>query len=53
MRFHSTAALIFLAASAAAAAAAYQGPSGLDPSVPPMRAIIERFSDDQATLASV
>lgn len=51
MRFTRFAsALLFVALAAAVAA---QGPSGLDPSVPPMRALIERFSADQATLQSV
>ncbi len=42
---------LFLVAFAAALAA--QSTTSLDPSVPPMRALIERFSADQATLQSV
>ncbi len=48
MRFASVLLLVALAAAAAA-----QPSNGLDPSVPPMRALIERFTADQATLQSV
>lgn len=51
MRFSRSAFAFLLVALAASVAA--QPPSGLDPSVPPMRALIERFSADQATLQSV
>ena len=51
VRFFRFASVLLFVALAAAVAA--QGPSGLDPSVPPMRALIERFSADQATLQSV
>ena len=53
MRFSRTAALLLLATLAATPVLAAQGSSALDPSVPPMRALIERFSADQATLLSV
>ncbi|MGO9777261.1 MAG: DUF885 family protein [Terracidiphilus sp.] len=53
MRFSRTASLLILAALAATPALAAPGPSALDPSVPPMRALIERYSADQATLQSV
>jgi hypothetical protein len=53
MRFSRTASLLLSAALAAVPAIAAHGSSALDPSVPPMRALIERFSADQATLLSV
>jgi uncharacterized protein (DUF885 family) len=51
MRFAHSVFVILLVALAASAAA--QPSSSLDSSVPPMRALIERFSADQATLQSV
>jgi len=53
MRFSRTTVLILLLGLAALPALAAEGPAALDPSVPPMRALIERFSADQATLDSV
>ncbi|MGA3344849.1 MAG: DUF885 family protein [Terracidiphilus sp.] len=53
MRFRCTAFLSLLLGLSAAPACAAETPNALDPSVPPMRALIERFSADQATLESV
>jgi uncharacterized protein (DUF885 family) len=53
MRFIRSASVILLVSLATMSATAAQPSSGLDPSVPPMRALIERFSGDQATLQSV
>ncbi|HEY1254906.1 MAG TPA: DUF885 family protein [Terracidiphilus sp.] len=51
MRFSRFASVLLLVAITGAIDA--QASSNLDPSVPPMRALIERFSADQATLQSV
>ncbi|MFZ1086693.1 MAG: DUF885 family protein [Terracidiphilus sp.] len=53
MRLTRSASVLRLLALAAVSAVAAQPSSTLDPSVPPMRALIERFSADQATLQSV
>jgi len=56
MRFHRAASLILLFGLTTMPAIAAEGPgtfSPLDPSVPPVRALIERFSADQTTLDSV
>ena len=53
MRFCRTASLLLLAALAMVPAIVAQSTSALDSSVPPMRALIERFTADQATLVSV
>jgi hypothetical protein len=53
MRFCRTASLLLLAALAMAPAIVAHSTSTLDSSVPPMRALIERFTADQATLVSV
>lgn len=53
MRFSRTTSLILLLGLAALPAIVAASPAALDPSVPPMRALIERFSADQATLDSV
>ncbi len=53
MRLHRTASLILLLCLSAEAAIATEGTAALDTSVPPMRALIERFTADQTTLDSV
>jgi uncharacterized protein (DUF885 family) len=53
MRFHSAASLILLLGLSVAPACAAGTSVPLDPSVPPMRALIERFTTDQATLDGV
>jgi len=53
MRNSQTASLILLIEISVVLACAAEAPVSLDSSVPPMRALIERFSADQATLDSV
>ena len=53
MRFCRTASLLLMVALAMAPTIVAQSTGALDSSVPPMRALIERFTADQATLASV
>ncbi len=53
MRLYRSVLLLLLFALAAASQIAAQSPAALDPSVPPMRALIERYSADHDTLVSV
>jgi uncharacterized protein (DUF885 family) len=53
MRLSRTATLILIFGLSVASASMAETTVALDPSVPPMRALIERFTADQATLDSV